>query len=107
MDGSSFTIPSETPCAEPHAGWCGSWGLDTPGYPIRCHVGSLLDAKLNMLQLSHFLLVVLEHLATSGRFGIPNFAVVRKAPNWEKRTQIRNVLPHFLLSHKFHNMKYA
>ncbi|MCU7891732.1 MAG: flagellar filament capping protein FliD, partial [Candidatus Thiodiazotropha sp. (ex Ustalcina ferruginea)] len=29
-----FTIPSETPCAEPHAGCCGGWGLETPGYPI-------------------------------------------------------------------------
>lgn len=25
---------SETPCAEPHAGCCGDWGLETPGYPI-------------------------------------------------------------------------
>ncbi|MEJ1367484.1 MAG: hypothetical protein RPU35_04610, partial [Candidatus Sedimenticola sp. (ex Thyasira tokunagai)] len=25
----------ETPCAEPHAGCCGGWGLETPGYPIR------------------------------------------------------------------------
>ena len=35
MVGSSFTILSETPCAGPHAGCCGDWGLDTPGYPIR------------------------------------------------------------------------
>ena len=21
--------------ADPHAGWCGDWGLETPGYPIR------------------------------------------------------------------------
>ena len=35
MVGSSFTILSETPCADPHAGCCGDWGLDTPGYPIR------------------------------------------------------------------------
>ena len=34
MVGSSFTILSETPCAGPHAGCCGDWGLDTPGYPI-------------------------------------------------------------------------
>lgn len=34
MDGLSFTTLSETPCAEPHAGCCGDWGLDTPGYPI-------------------------------------------------------------------------
>jgi len=34
MDGSSFIIPSETPCADPHAGCCGGWGLETPGYPI-------------------------------------------------------------------------
>src|SRR5690554_3178291 len=24
----------ETPCADPHAGCCGGWGLETPGYPI-------------------------------------------------------------------------
>jgi len=35
MDGSSFTILDETPCADPHAGCCGGWGLETPGYPIR------------------------------------------------------------------------
>src|SRR5690554_4463898 len=32
MDQASLL--SETPCAEPHAGCCGGWGLDTPGYPI-------------------------------------------------------------------------
>ena len=25
---------SETPCAETHAGCCGGWGRETPGYPI-------------------------------------------------------------------------
>jgi hypothetical protein len=35
MDGSSFTIPGETPCADPHAGCCGGWGLETLGYPIK------------------------------------------------------------------------
>jgi len=25
----------EPPGADPHAGWCGDWGLETPGYPIR------------------------------------------------------------------------
>lgn len=39
MDGSSFTIRGETPCAEPSvrrigAGCCGGWGLDIPGYLI-------------------------------------------------------------------------
>jgi hypothetical protein len=34
MDGSSFTILDETPCADPHAGCCGGWGLNTLGYPI-------------------------------------------------------------------------
>ena len=32
--GYGFTILSETPCADPHAGCCGGWGLETPGYPI-------------------------------------------------------------------------
>ncbi|WP_458724058.1 hypothetical protein, partial [Alteromonas macleodii] len=31
-----FTILNETPCAEPHAGCCGGWRLDTSGYPISC-----------------------------------------------------------------------
>ena len=35
MVGLSFTILSETPCADPHAGCCGGWGLDTSGYPIK------------------------------------------------------------------------
>ena len=27
------------PTADPHGGWCGGWGLETPGYPIRCQRG--------------------------------------------------------------------
>src|SRR3990172_4027997 len=27
--------PAEAPRADPHAGCCGGWGLNTPGYPIR------------------------------------------------------------------------
>ena len=27
----------EPPGADPHAGWCGDWGLKTPGYPIRAY----------------------------------------------------------------------
>mgnify|MGYP004398951571 CR=1 FL=1 len=37
MDGLRFTILNETPCAEPHAGCCGGWRLDTSGYPIIRH----------------------------------------------------------------------
>ncbi|EOV3440312.1 hypothetical protein ACOW85_003902, partial [Vibrio parahaemolyticus] len=29
-------VLNEPPCAEPHAGWCGGWRLDTSGYPISC-----------------------------------------------------------------------
>jgi hypothetical protein len=29
-----FKRLQETPCAEPHAGCCGGWRLDTSGYPI-------------------------------------------------------------------------
>ena len=35
MVGLRFTILNETPCAEPHAGCCGGWRLDTSGYPIK------------------------------------------------------------------------
>ena len=38
MVGYGFTILSETPCADPHAGCCGGWGLETPGYPIKCNL---------------------------------------------------------------------
>lgn len=41
MDRGSLSEPenrlgvlNEPPCAEPHAGWCGGWRLDTSGYPI-------------------------------------------------------------------------
>jgi hypothetical protein len=33
--------PAETPRADPHAGRCGGWGLDTPGYPIMPEAGHL------------------------------------------------------------------
>ncbi|WCN10712.1 hypothetical protein [Marinomonas mediterranea] len=35
-DGLSFTILSETPCAEAHTGLYGGWWLGTYGYPIMC-----------------------------------------------------------------------
>ena len=38
MLGIGFTILSETPCAEPHAGCCGGWRLETSGYPILCEL---------------------------------------------------------------------
>ena len=25
----------EPPLADPHEGWCGGWGVKTPGYPIQ------------------------------------------------------------------------
>lgn len=31
---SELGVLNEPPCAEPHAGWCGGWRLDTSGYPI-------------------------------------------------------------------------
>lgn len=41
MDRGSLSEPenrlgvlNEPPCAEPHAGWCGGWRLNTSGYPI-------------------------------------------------------------------------
>ena len=33
MDGLRFIMLNETPCAEPHAGRCGNWRLETPSYP--------------------------------------------------------------------------
>ena len=42
MDGLRFTILNETPCAEPHAGCCGGWRLDTSGYPIIRHANLIL-----------------------------------------------------------------
>ena len=29
----------EPPTADPHGGWCGGWGLEASGYPIRAHLG--------------------------------------------------------------------
>jgi len=31
----NLSNPAEAPRADPHAGCCGGWGLNTPGYPIR------------------------------------------------------------------------
>ena len=28
--------PGDGKMAEPHAGCCGDWGVETPGYPIMC-----------------------------------------------------------------------
>jgi hypothetical protein len=49
MDGLRFTILSETPCAEPHAGCCGGCRLETSGYPIMHNI--LLIGMVNILIL--------------------------------------------------------
>ncbi|MFT5299119.1 MAG: hypothetical protein ACI9YH_005171, partial [Colwellia sp.] len=36
--GSKSIIVNEPPCAEPHAGWCGGWRLETSGYPIYMYI---------------------------------------------------------------------
>ncbi|MCU7891105.1 MAG: hypothetical protein KZQ78_05630, partial [Candidatus Thiodiazotropha sp. (ex Ustalcina ferruginea)] len=47
-------IPSETPCAEPHAGCCGGWGLETPGYPIIVFKNTDLLFDLYCINMSGF-----------------------------------------------------
>ena len=40
--------PAEAPRADPHAGCCGGWGLNTPGYPIRpqdCYRRRVTDSQ--------------------------------------------------------------
>ena len=54
MAGSSFTILSETPCADPPvrrigAGCCEGWGLDTPGYPISRAQVYALSSQVNVM----------------------------------------------------------
>ena len=31
----AYDTSHEQPTADPHGGWCGGWGLEAPGYPIR------------------------------------------------------------------------
>ena len=38
VDGLRFAMLNEAPCAEPHAGCCGDWGVESPGYPIIFYV---------------------------------------------------------------------
>jgi len=33
----------EPPGADPHARWCGDWGLTTPGYPIMFVIAIFAD----------------------------------------------------------------
>ena len=35
----------EPPTADPHGGWCGGWGLEASGYPIRPHTATHLPAR--------------------------------------------------------------
>ena len=56
MDRGSLSEPenrlgvlNEPPCAEPHAGWCGGWRLNTSGYPIMHFVDSqALNPRLSI-----------------------------------------------------------
>ena len=34
----AYDTSHEPPTADPHGGWCGGWGLETPGCPIRPHL---------------------------------------------------------------------
>jgi len=44
--------PAETPRADPHAGCCGGWGLNTPGYPIRPRLGQRGPASYGVMASS-------------------------------------------------------
>ena len=58
MVGYGFTILSETPCADPHAGCCGGWGLETPGYPIMCvYVMKVLGLSVCSQMIRHEVVV--------------------------------------------------
>ena len=36
----------EPPTADPHGGWCGGWGLEASGYPIRPQLLSHYSAAI-------------------------------------------------------------
>ena len=67
----------EPPGADPHAGWCGDWGLKTPGYPIirnfnrphlmqQQYICAFLERTLPQIQrLPHRNLRVLNTLPTA------------------------------------------
>ena len=38
----------QPPSADPHARWCGGWGLNTPGYSIRLLSDATTDATLRV-----------------------------------------------------------
>ena len=45
--GSNLLRLDEPPCADPHARWCGSWGRNTPGYPISVRKPLLFIRSIN------------------------------------------------------------
>ncbi len=68
MDRGSLSEPenrlgvlNEPPCAEPHAGWCGGWRLNTSGYPIMCRPTTQDNFHARALKIQHVVNVV-SHL---------------------------------------------
>jgi hypothetical protein len=41
----AYCTSHEPPTADPHGGWCGGWGLETPGYPISDHLCSCMFSR--------------------------------------------------------------
>jgi hypothetical protein len=57
-DGSSFTIPSETPCAELHARCCGKSRVKTGSYPARMLI---MSGCLDLFPLLFTVIFLVHH----------------------------------------------
>ena len=42
----AYETSHEPPTADPHGGWCGGWGLEASGYPIRHRLGAWSESRL-------------------------------------------------------------
>ena len=61
-------MADETPCAEPHAGCCGGWRLETSGYPIMLNAASLDEILLMKIILALVLMTFMCNAhASEGR----------------------------------------
>jgi hypothetical protein len=89
---SLFIKEDEPPCAEPHAGWCGGWRLDTSGYPIersRCFAKNLLEQAIDLRSLQ----ILLGHHSLNTTAKYTQLTTLKRKNNVKALNQLTDKLP--------------
>ena len=59
----------EPPTADPHGGWCGGWGLEASGYPIRPHFAQMKSVLSDPVKVEVWCNRLLDRIYSKGEAG--------------------------------------